>query len=1640
MGRIRDDLQRPDRDSDRERRPAPAAPDRPIARLASTEQVDRLPVPGLLGETRPVGPAGGDLPADAASSLRGLQGGGAGLPPALRHTMETALGSDFSAVRVHRGAPAAQLNRRLGAVAFTAGSDIVLGNSAPSLSTEPGHRVLAHELAHVLQNRGQTGISGSPPTVGSVYDREEREADAVADSALGRIRRSHGRPPGDASESDVAGPEGHLAVPRLPAPVRRQSVIRRAYADLPDKDQEAVDHEAADEFAVASVAFEQRLGQVAARSARARKAADELLDRSLHLAEANYFNNQVKGELTEYLADKFGIKERADITGTVGPKLDMILEVFKEGTFREKMSMFYVAMAERQSLNGLIDDYLTKMAKEDKLFGPGGAKEDTKYHAAFEKFHAMPAQALPEPKNVGGDKADKAGGDDKVVNAATADKADVHVAKPGNAAPAKFGQYGLQRKTKLQFKRLVEFIVSEIALERHIRAMSAAGIPAPTTPADELIAQRTADEEIAAIVIEKLTGGQLAGDETTDAAKKATIRQMVRGGLGGANPSEADSHRVAIGTEFTRQAGRQSAGYSWLELQSAKPFADAASWLDGKLTPFTNTEIDIDSLRKELRKAVVETVFSGLGGNGPPDASLVMKKTIPELQELVTAELSTYKANDAKFTPVVKAVKDEVELIEARTPTDRTAETLAAVQFQLNLKANHTFFAMKSGLEHARKGTARSMAADDDQKTDQTPADIQKEGGDPLTYRELGAAFYTPDEFEKKVAESKLQYRTKKGVGPTDPLPPGWSEEFRAELMTLNQDKKLPWKPGAKFWKLEKKSDFAQAAKLMRVQIAAGLSGTTDRVMRAASLLGFAGNELEDVLLACLGWMLPARDHSYYEILKAAEPYLDVKPTTPFPEPLIDPQYANGYGYRKMVDFFPELADGLPDSLLSLAHKDELAKRLTGPAKPEGQPEAKGEGKSTTMSIQSTTLGTNAEVGKVVGYSVRNPAPERRYEWFFIRHGAEAARAVQCAIGDSFQRAWKHPGVYKLYCVVHDSLDATATPVATLRYDETVVGAAKGLGSDTGPEPDAKAADLVRVVATFTDWHGVVTPLRTALATGLQADDRTVLATLSVPKKVPSAPDVDPLADPLTLTGSALQPAQRSEKSETATMFNQLYRKPKNPRLLHAEAALASVKNWQAKNVVGADGPGAINVTIVDARTEVILKEHFFAVNGAAVPEVVVPNPGGDEQPADAVVEPPKPGLVPAYRVQGGDFKLGISSSVRLVNAHDQTLGISGNAAVWVNFTDKARMVWWLSNRSDGSYSVAFSSTPGFLEEIRKVAVPEADANKIAAVDDGNGTGTTKDVKVNAGKPIISQDKAAYQYAIARQTKAVETKSPSLEDMAVSVVGKVVKLFQWKSFDIDAAGTEELPTGKGSLAQEFNEHLQRAHDLELKKRFLKSLPLPTSQLASYEKHLEQQRLALAKERRPTLPASNGDQGKIAANFDTLRDLEFGEGANKWEKDYRTTLRKPGADEVSRTDRRLYAELSPKQLDEKKPDLKAAVEKVMKAPLGKGIAGMKSEVLASMAPPEGTSVEAFVTTKCIGKWNTLRKELREKTDGLLAGVPDNVRKPVIVDAINELIKAQLTKMLQGLPDGARQDGRADQAAVPPPGLIRAKVGR
>jgi hypothetical protein len=91
------------------------------------------------------------------NQLRSSKGKGSPLTQGTNHFMSNSFGADFSSVNIHTGNDAIQMNRQLGARAFTYGSDIYFNKGEYSPESSEGKHLLAHELTHVVQQNGNVG-------------------------------------------------------------------------------------------------------------------------------------------------------------------------------------------------------------------------------------------------------------------------------------------------------------------------------------------------------------------------------------------------------------------------------------------------------------------------------------------------------------------------------------------------------------------------------------------------------------------------------------------------------------------------------------------------------------------------------------------------------------------------------------------------------------------------------------------------------------------------------------------------------------------------------------------------------------------------------------------------------------------------------------------------------------------------------------------------------------------------------------------------------------------------------------------------------------------------------------------------------------------------------------------------------------------------------------------------------------------------------------------------------------------------------------------------------------------------------------------------------------------------------------------
>ena len=156
-------------------------------------------------------------------------GPGRALDAPARKPMESTLGHDFAHVRIHDDSTAATLSRGVGAQAFTVAEHVALAEGGYRPGVADGDRLLAHELAHVIQQSG--GHATRPPATGATVMRRSRPTRTAARTArCGRCphrRGSWGRTaPAFAAVCDgvstrPTGPSGAGELRRRPAHVRQ---------------------------------------------------------------------------------------------------------------------------------------------------------------------------------------------------------------------------------------------------------------------------------------------------------------------------------------------------------------------------------------------------------------------------------------------------------------------------------------------------------------------------------------------------------------------------------------------------------------------------------------------------------------------------------------------------------------------------------------------------------------------------------------------------------------------------------------------------------------------------------------------------------------------------------------------------------------------------------------------------------------------------------------------------------------------------------------------------------------------------------------------------------------------------------------------------------------------------------------------------------------------------------------------------------------------------------------------------------------------------------------------------------------------------------------------------------------------------
>lgn len=158
-------------------------------KAAGHGRTDVLDADAILGLQRSAGNgAVAQLMEEERSPVHGvISSGGRPIEPDVREDMEARLGHDFSDVRIHDDAAAADSAKAVNAHAYTVGSNVVFQRNVYDPSSTAGKTTLAHELTHVIQQRSGPVDGTSAPggiKLSDPSDRFEREASANADRVM----------------------------------------------------------------------------------------------------------------------------------------------------------------------------------------------------------------------------------------------------------------------------------------------------------------------------------------------------------------------------------------------------------------------------------------------------------------------------------------------------------------------------------------------------------------------------------------------------------------------------------------------------------------------------------------------------------------------------------------------------------------------------------------------------------------------------------------------------------------------------------------------------------------------------------------------------------------------------------------------------------------------------------------------------------------------------------------------------------------------------------------------------------------------------------------------------------------------------------------------------------------------------------------------------------------------------------------------------------------------------------------------------------------------------------------------------------------------------------------------------------------
>ncbi len=139
--------------------------------------------PGVQAKAR----SGGVKNANDPQVIKAQLGEGQPLASGVRSRMESAFGMNFSNVRTHTDSNASAISNQVNARAFTVGNHVAFGGGEYNPGTVIGDALIAHELAHTIQQQGEETSVNKMQINSHDYNQLEADADLAAENAIGAM-------------------------------------------------------------------------------------------------------------------------------------------------------------------------------------------------------------------------------------------------------------------------------------------------------------------------------------------------------------------------------------------------------------------------------------------------------------------------------------------------------------------------------------------------------------------------------------------------------------------------------------------------------------------------------------------------------------------------------------------------------------------------------------------------------------------------------------------------------------------------------------------------------------------------------------------------------------------------------------------------------------------------------------------------------------------------------------------------------------------------------------------------------------------------------------------------------------------------------------------------------------------------------------------------------------------------------------------------------------------------------------------------------------------------------------------------------------------------------------------------------------